>query len=411
MADYPYLGWNPAPGSPGAIAALRTRLTTSATALSTAYRLIDNLLGESAYWHGEAADAFRSALDGDLPRYLRNAHRSVSKAASRLGRWHDDLVGYQSTAARYESQAREDHTTLTRARSRESRLRAAPDTPEPELRAAAAAVTNARDALESVRRLARELEETHRTEASRIAKSLNEATARLAPREPGVLDKVLEWIDEDLGDLLSDVSAVAGFLALVIGPFCGPVGLALLFVATGASMGALALHMSDPKIHRSLKDGFTKGQLDSDFWGSAVTLTGDALGSVPGVAAIAQGTRTASAAVHATDALTNPGTLAAVQAGSSGFRSGAVTAMDEMRQVENPLTHWALHRTPDLVQKSVKYGLPGSGAVTAGTHYGPWSDNESVSEGATAVDGTRAVVDDGPGSAAKAAHVWASVTQ
>ncbi|MFI1395566.1 hypothetical protein [Streptomyces sp. NPDC020681] len=412
MPDYPHLGWNPAPGSPAAILALQTKLSTSAAALGTAHRLVDQLLGESTYWRGEAADAFRSALDGDLPRYLRNAHRSVSKAASHLRRWHDDLVGHQATARRYDTQAKLDRTALTKAEAGYDRLRSAPDTTEPELLAAAEAVTKAREALESVRRLARELEETHRAEAGRVAKGLEGATGRLAPQEPGVLDEVLRWVDEDLGDFLSDVSAVAGFLALVIGPFFPPAGLALLFVATGASIGALALHATDSRIQKSMKDGFTKGEFDADFWDSTVTLTGDALGSVPGVAAIAHGAKSATAAVHAAGAIgDSAAAMTAVRAGSDSFVIGAKSAMNGMREVENPLTAWALQHTSDPVQKAVKYALPGAGVGTVATHYGPWSDDQTVSDSATAVDGGRAVLDDGPSSAAKAAHAWASLTR
>ncbi|MER7664042.1 hypothetical protein [Streptomyces sp. NPDC096193] len=409
--DYPHLGWNPVPGNPSAVSTLQTKLNSSAEALGTAYRLVTELLGQSSFWHGEAADAFRAAIDGELPKYLKNAHRSVSKAAKQLGRWHDDLVSYQATARRYDTQAKLDTAAITKAEAHHDLLRAAASTPEPELRAAAESVTKAREALASVRKLARELEEAHGAEAGRIAKGLNEATVKLAPKEPGVMDRFLKWVDEDLGDVLSDVSAVAGFFALVIGPFCGPVGLALLLVATAASIGALTLHVADPKVRTSLKDGFTKGQYDADFWDSAVTLTGDALGSVPGVASIAHGAKSASAAAHAASAVVDSSSLAVAQAGSRGFGSGAWSAMDEMRQVENPLTTWALQRTPESVQTSVKYGLPSAGAATAASHYGPWGDNETLAEGATAVDGTRAIVDDGPSSAAKAAQAWASLTR
>ncbi|WP_327327232.1 hypothetical protein OG735_35510 [Streptomyces sp. NBC_01210] len=409
MPEYPHLGWNPVPGSPSAIAALQTKLSTSATALGTAHRLVDQLLGESTYWRGEAADAFREALDGDLPRHLKNAHRSVSKAASKLRRWHDDLVGYQATAKKYDTRAKLEQAALTRAETQHEHVRTAPDLPESDLTAATAAVTKAREALESVRRLARELEETHRVEAGRIAKALNEATDKLAPQEPGVLDSVLKWVDEDLGDVLSDVSAAAGFAALVIGPFFPPVGLALLFVATGASIGALALHLTDSRVQKSLKDGFTKGEFDADFWDGAVTLTGDALGAVPGVAAVAQGAKAASTAAHAATAFADAGAVAAARAGSHGFTHGAWDAMDGLRQVENPLTDWALRRTPSAVQETVKYTLSGTGAVTAASHLPVFDDNETAAGCATAVDGARAVLDDAPGSAAKAAHAWASL--
>ncbi|MFF8841305.1 hypothetical protein ACF08N_01025 [Streptomyces sp. NPDC015127] len=409
MAEYPFLGWDPAPGSPSEIAALQKKLHASATALGTAHALVNRLLGESAHWRGEAAQAFRGALDGDLPRYLRNAHRSVSKASARLLSWHEDLVSYQATARKYETRARLDAAELKRAETHHDALRATPDAPPPDLRTAASAVTHARAALESVRALARELEATHEAEAARIAKSLNEATDRLAPREPGALDKVLKWIDEDLGDLLSDISAVASFFALAIGPFFPPAGMVLMLVAAGASIGALTLHLADSKVRQSLKDGFTKGEFDADFWGSAVTVTGDALGAVPGVAAIAHGAKSASAAAHGVSALADPGALAMARAGSQGFGRGAWEAMDGMRQVENPLTSWALRSTPQLVQEGTKYTFAGAGAATAVSHYTPYNKNETVSNTATAVDGTRAALDDGPSAAAKAAHAWAAL--
>ncbi|GAA2231456.1 hypothetical protein GCM10010232_17490 [Streptomyces amakusaensis] len=413
MSDHPHLGWNPTPGSPPAIAALRTGLATSAASLATAHRLLDQLLGESSFWHGQAADAFRTALDGELPRYLRDAHRSVSHAARELSRWHDDLLSHQATARRYDTRAGLCAQALTRARTHELHLRATPTTPPHTLRTAATAVTDAQDALDSVLNLARELEEEHHAQARRIAKSLDEAAERWAPEEPGVLEKVLKWVEEEgLGDLLSDVSAGAGFLALLLGAACPPLGLAVLFVATGASMGAFALHVTDSEVRESLRDGFSKGEYDAEFWDNAVTLAGDALGSVPGVAAIAGGAKAASAAVQASGGVTEAGALAAAaRAGSQGFADGAKTMMREMRSVENPLTGWALQSTPGAVRKTVAYGLPAGGAATAVGHHTPWDDNETFADGATGVDGARVLIDDGPGSAAKLAHAWAFLSR
>ncbi|MFI2213315.1 hypothetical protein [Streptomyces sp. NPDC020141] len=412
MPDCPHLGWDPAPGSPPAIAALRTRLTACATALATAHGSLDRLLGESAFWRGDAADAFRSALDGELPRFLRDAHRSVDSAARDLSRWHDDLLSRQATALRYDARARLHQEALTDARAHEHRLRAHPSTPAPDLHAAATAVTRALTALESVRHLARELDDDHHAQASLIAKRLNESASRLAPEEPGVLDKVLEWVEEDLGDLLSDVSAGAGFLALLVGTTCPPLGLALLFAATGASMGAFALHVTDSEVRQSLRNGLTKGERDAEFWDNAVTLTGDALGSVPGVAAIAHGAKAAASAIHASGAVTDTATLAAaVGAGSQGFTGGAKSIMHEMRSVENPLTGWALQSAPGAVKTAVSHGFPAAGAATAASHYTSWDDDEAFANGATGVDGARAVIDDGPGSAAKLARAWASLSR
>ncbi|MFJ8647653.1 putative T7SS-secreted protein [Streptomyces sp. NPDC093546] len=405
-AAFPHLGWDPAPGSPAEIAALRSKLTSSATALGTAHRLVQQLLGESSYWKGEAADAFREALDGELPRYLGNAHRSLTKAASRLGTWHDSLVSYQATARRYETQAVLHAKSLRSAESTHAATTSRADASPSDLHAATTALTEAREALQHVRRLARELEETHRAEAARVAKCLDEATDRLAPEEPGVLSRAIDWISEDLGDVLSDVSAVMGFAGLVLGAAFPPLGLGLMIVATGASMGALGLHLSDDKVRASLRDGFTKGEFDADFWDNAVTLTGDTLGSIPGVAALAEGTK----ALRASTSLTGSGTLADLGAGAREFADASKSSIDELRHIESPLTEWALREAHPRVRDGVKYGVPATGAVTAASHYSPLDENETVSNSATAVDGTRAAIEDAPTSAARLAHVWASLS-
>ncbi|WP_455360242.1 hypothetical protein [Streptomyces sp. SYSU K21746] len=416
---YPHLGWNPAPGSATEIGALHTKLSASATSLGTAHRLIDRLLGESAYWQGEAADAFRDAIDGDLPRYLRNAHRSVSKAAKQLHAWHEDLVGYQALARKYEAQAKEHRAAVATAESTHATAATHPDLTAPDPSAAAAAsrtldaatasVTRARAALESVRKLARELEETHRAEASRIAKALNEATDRLAPREPGALSEFVDWMVEDLSDILSGVSAIAGFAGLVLSAVFPPVGLALLIVATGTSLAALVLHASDPKIRKSLTGGFTKGEFGSEFWKSTVTLTGDALGAVPGVAAVAQGAKAGCAAARTASAVPDAAMPAIARAGAREFTGASKSAMEELRDIDNPLTGWALRHASSGVQQTAKYGLPATGAATAIGGFTSLDENDTYSHTATAVDGARNIIDDGPSNVAKAAHAWAAL--
>ncbi|WP_455351540.1 hypothetical protein [Streptomyces sp. SYSU K217416] len=415
---YPHLGWNPAPGSVTEIGALHTKLSASATSLGTAHRLIDRLLGESAYWQGEAADAFRDAIDGDLPRYLRNAHRSVSKAAKQLHSWHEDLVGYQALARKYEAQAKEHRAAVATAESTHATAATHPDLTAPDPSAAAAAsrtldaatasVTRARAALESVRKLARELEETHRAEASRIAKALNEATDRLAPREPGALSKFADWLDENLDDVLSAIAATAGLLALLAtGPISVPV---LLFVAAGASLGAFALHVQDPKIQKSLSDAVTNRKFDAEFWDSTVTLASDLVGIVPGVAAVAHGARGATTAAQAAASVADPSFLTVARSGVQGFGSGSATAMRDMKEVQNPLTEWALRSASPSVRTTVDYGLPSAGVATSVGDLTPLDSDDHYEATTTAVDGTRTVVDDVPNNAAKVVHAWSTFT-
>ncbi|MFF3459073.1 hypothetical protein ACFYXH_33110 [Streptomyces sp. NPDC002730] len=405
MPEYPHLGWDPVPGSPSAIAALQTKLSTSATALGTAHRLVDQLLGESAYWRGEAADAFREALDGDLPRHLKNAHRSVSKAASKLRRWHDDLVGYQATAKKYDTRAKLEQAALTRAETQHERVRTAPDLPESDLTAATAAVTKAREALESVRRLARELEETHRVEAGRIAKALNEATDKLAPQKPGALSKAMDWVDDNLGDSLSLLSASLGLIAIFV---AAPVAVPLLFAAAGLSLAAFVSHASDPKHGSALKAGFTQGKFDGQFWSSVVTLGGDALGALPGVGAVAQGAKGVAAATRAGVAA-EQGASATFRSGARAFGADSTAAIREADAGPKPVLDWVVRKTSPQAEMPLQAGVAGSAVVTSGIGLSPADDNDAVQNTATGVDGARLAASDTPGAGINAARTWAQL--
>ncbi|MGW2559301.1 hypothetical protein ACWCXB_08660 [Streptomyces sp. NPDC001514] len=396
-ASFPHLGWDPAPGSPTEIAILGAKLTTSAASLGTAHRLVDRLLGESSTWQGEAATAFRKALDGDLSRCLRNAHHSLSKAAAQLGTWHDDLIGYQSTARTYESRAKLHASALSKAEAHESSTRALPDAPATDLATAVDAVAKAREALADVRKLARELEETHRLEASRIAKGLNEATERLAPVEPGAFDSVLKWVDEHLGDGLSTLSALAGLAAI----FAGGALVPLLFVAAGLSLAALMVHASDPKIRSALKAGFTKGEYGGKFWAATATLTGDALGAIPGVAAVAKGAQGAAVATRAAGAVDD-----GLRQGARAFSTDARDAMRAIDQAPKPLADWTVRQTGSRVsQKQVQAGVAGTGVATSLVGLVGADDNDAVKNTATVTDSARITTSDVP-NYISAARAW-----
>lgn len=375
-AAYPHLGWDPTPGSPAEIAALRARLTASAASLGTAHRLVARLLSESSYWTGEAADAFRTALDGDLPRYLKNAHRSLTKAAGRLGTWHDDLVGLQATARRYDTRAGLQATAVRNAEARWNALAGRSGLPAADVKAAADAVTRARTALAGTRALARELEESHRTTAARIAKELDAATDKLAPAEPGALDRALGWLDDNLGDVLGATSATLGLVAL----FAGPLAVPLLLVAAGASVGALVLHSRDPRI----RAGLAAGPGDSRFWLSTATLTGDAVGTLPGVGAVAKGAAGAAAAAR-------EGTVVGLGGHAGRFASETGTAMHTFADGGTPVANWVATRTGRPgAGTAVDVGSATTGVAASGTGLLA-SDDETAGTAATVTEGARAV--------------------
>lgn len=375
MAEHAALGFDPAPGNPAAVLALAKKLSTSAASLGEASCIMKSLVAHSAAWQGEAATAFRASLSQDLPRYLGSAHTSLAEAAKRLTAWHDTLVAHRALAARYEAQA-------------------------------AAAKTE--PALADARRLARELASEHGAAARRIARTLDAAADRLAPKEPGALASLWRKITDDPGDALSNASAILGAIGAGVALFCPPAGLAVMLVAGGLSLAALTTHLADPKFRKPLVDGAAKGEFDADFWKSAVTLLGDTAGSVPGVAAVASGAKAGTAAARAAmTAAPEASALTGLSPGASAFRSTTWSTGLAIQGVENPLITWGLRTTNPIARNSVNLAAPTAGLTTALLDYGP--ENETVEHTSTAVDGVRAVADDTPSAFAKAGQAWSVI--
>ncbi|PWK74551.1 hypothetical protein BCL76_101283 [Streptomyces sp. CG 926] len=375
MTEYATLGFDPAPGNPATVLALAKKLTASATSLGEASRVVKDLVSHSSAWQGEAATAFRASLSQDLPRYLGAAHTSLAEAGRRLAGWHDTLVAHRALADRYEARA-------------------------------AAAKTE--EALTDARRLARELASEHGTAARRVAQTLNAATDRLAPKEPGLLASIWNKIVNDPADAMSNASAILGAIGAGVALLFPPAGLAIMLVGSGLSLAALAMHTSDPKFRKSLTDGFTKGQFDADFWKSSVTLLGDTAGAVPGVAAVASGAKAGTAAARAAMAAAPEGSaVVGLAPGAGAFRQAAWSTSDDLRQLDSPLTGWAMRSSSQDARDRVGVAVAATGAATAAGDYA--SDSETLDQGSTAVDGTRGVLDDAPSAIRKSGHVWSAL--
>jgi hypothetical protein len=411
---YTHLGWNPVPGEPGEVGGLQGKLARSASALQTAHQKIEKLLGESGFWEGDAAVAFREALDGDLPKYLKDAHESMSKAATQLSNWHGGLTSRRELAQKYDHEAAEHQGELKTAKAQHDKAQANPDlklagktfsegaeleaaqsrldAATNQLNAATSAVNKAQGALDAVIKKAKELEGQHADQAKKIATELNDSTKDLAPEEPGWLSKAMGWIGDHLTDILSVAAAVAGLLALLC---TGPFGVAFLLGAAALSAATMASRLSDPEVRASLADGFTKGEFDADFWSNSVGLAGDALGMVPGAGAAARGlngavqsTRFASESVSAGQFL-------------GRFADDTVTAAGRIS------TAGAANPVGDLVARAaggnqgvkvaMDYASPAAGVVTSGSGLVA-GDNGGVKNSGSGVDAGRAALFDGPGA-------------
>ncbi|MET9983547.1 hypothetical protein [Streptomyces rochei] len=218
------------------------------------------------------------------------------------------------------------------------------------------------------------------------------------PHEPGWFDEVLDWLGDNLPDILSFTAGLIGVVALLLS---GPLGwgiatvAALMLTASGLSATALVLRLSDPETRASLRDGFTKGEFDADFWSNAVSVGADLAGALPGLGAVVKG------GIEATDAVrTGAQTL--------GFWEKAATygskSMDEAERIvalENGFVARAVRgfNNPEKAAKVVVAASGLTGVATGGV--GLYSkavdaDDDGIKDGAVAgIDGSRLILDSG----------------
>ncbi|GAA3180424.1 MULTISPECIES: putative T7SS-secreted protein [Streptomyces] len=306
---YPSLGWNPVPGLPESVSGLHGKVKAAADTLNNCYQQIDYLLGASSSWQGDAASAFRDTVDGDLKLAVMNAGHSLDKAAKALKTWEGDLSSHRDLAKKYDDAAREKKSEIESARKRYDEAKANPDlklggkeypsqaeadAATDRLRAAERALSEATKhsdaanaAYEDVLKKARELEGIHIHSADDVAKKLDEADDKLAPKEPGWFSNALSKIGEllaEFGKALVDhagtIGAIAGLLALL------PTPAAPIFagIAVAASAVSMAKNFASEDFRDSLAGEY--GWKEGIFAGASVV--GDALGMVPGVGALAK---------------------------------------------------------------------------------------------------------------------------
>ncbi|MFK0158889.1 hypothetical protein ACIQVK_43335 [Streptomyces sp. NPDC090493] len=284
---YPHLGFDPAPGSTDLVRDVRRKLADCAKEMERAHSKVTKLMNGS-YWEGDAAVAFRAQLEGGpLPLNLRNGARSVDRAARQLDLWGTELEEFQRRAKTLDGEAKEAREALQRARGDAD-----------EAGQGHSALHTAQGDLDDVLKRARSLAGEHEEAAHRRARHLGDATHRLAPHEPSGWDRFTDWLGDNLPDILSACAAVLGVIALLgltaVAPW-------MLFLAAGLLSGAaFGLRVSDPEVLSSLEDGFTKGELDIDFWGNLLGVAGDFLGMLPGLGAVAKGAMKAPELLAAT---------------------------------------------------------------------------------------------------------------
>ncbi|MFE3855328.1 putative T7SS-secreted protein [Streptomyces griseorubiginosus] len=409
MADNPYpsLGWNPVPGVPEQVTSLHRKVKSAADTLNNCHRQIEYLLGASSSWHGDAASAFRDTLDGDLKTAMMNAGRSLDKAAAALRTWEGELTSHRDLAKKYDDAARENKADADKARTRYDQAKGNPDlrlggkeypsqaeadaatarlrTAERELNEATTHLDNANAAYNDVITKAKELEGTHTDAAEAVARSLDEADDKLAPKEPGWFDKALSAIGEGLkavGEFLVEhagtIGAIAGLLALLPTPLA-PVFLGIAVAASAVSM-AKNLASEDFRDALTGEYGFKEGAF------AMASLVGDGLGMVPGVGALAKaGSEAALAAAVAREG---------GEALSLGSKLGAFG-----KEIVPAFSYKALDVATSPSTGALQYGINGvnvaanmsSSLESLGVFpkNGPGHDTSEITKGAAALTGLK----------------------
>lgn len=104
-AEYPAIGFDPAPGKLESVEDLNSKLSRAATGLDNAYTTLTGITKGGKTWEGEAASAFAEKV-GDLPRYVGDSRDALREASLQLSSWRSKLADYQQKAREYEAQAK-----------------------------------------------------------------------------------------------------------------------------------------------------------------------------------------------------------------------------------------------------------------------------------------------------------------
>ncbi|WP_263166175.1 putative T7SS-secreted protein [Streptomyces sp. SCSIO ZS0520] len=286
----PNIGRDPTPGDVQETKQLARKIDALATDFGTT---VSELTGISAGdWKGKTARSFSDHVDEDLTPLFKKAHKSFDKAARALKKWAHELQDFQDETDRLEAAAKKAYEAEAKEKAEDGKH--AKDKKGADTAGKGDAEPAADDGLDvqGCMDWLHDLDERYAAAAKRIAEELDKA-GDIAPDEPGLFDKIgnafksaADWVKDHadliklVGDLLSDLSGILGFLAIITMPF-EPLGLifgAAALVTTGLALGAHGLAMAA---------GADVG------W---ATLGLDAVGLLPGIGAFGKGAKVADLA-------------------------------------------------------------------------------------------------------------------
>lgn len=272
---FPHIGWDPTPGDVEQTRDLAKQLGKLASELGTSLNELQRI--ECGAWKGKTAVAFTEHISTDVTPLIKKSHDSFDKASRALHRWAGELQDFQDEADRLEKAAGKALDDLSKV-----------DDKHPDKDGKAGQAVNEAEGDVD------DLQSRYNKAAAAISKELDKA-GDIAPNEPGFWDKLVhgvedawnatgKWIKDHadlikmIGDVLSDLTAVLGVLAIITLPF-EPLG--AIFGAAAVLTSGLAL----------LSHAIAKAAGADVSW---MTLGTDAIGLLPGIGAIGKGAKVAS---------------------------------------------------------------------------------------------------------------------
>ncbi len=274
------IGWDPTPGDVEDTRDLAKKLGGLASDLGTTLRELERI--EAGAWKGKTAVAFTEYVGQDVTPLIRKSHESFDKASRALRRWANELHEFQVEANRLEKSAGEKLEAKETAQQKADAKGDGKGSQE---------LGKASGAVDEIIDKVNDLEDRYKRAAGNISKELDKATD-IAPDEPGFWDKLGkgisdawdatgDWLTEHadlikaIGDMLSNISALMGMLAIVTLPFpplAAIFGTAAL-IGSGLSLAAHGIAMA----------------AGADV--SWMTLGTDALGLLPGIGMFGKGVK------------------------------------------------------------------------------------------------------------------------
>ncbi|MEV6313848.1 putative T7SS-secreted protein [Streptomyces sp. NPDC051776] len=364
---FPHIGWDPTPGDAEDTRDLAKKLSGLAHELGVAVKDLERI--ETGAWKGKAAVAFSEYIGNDVTPLIRKSHQSFDKAARALRKWARELEEFQDEADRLEKSAGE-------------KLEAGDKAEEKAKGKGSEDLGKTSGAVDEITNKVHDLEERYNRAAGRISKELDKA-GDIAPDEPGFWDKLTngvaeawdatsKWIQDHadmiklIGDLLSDLTAVLGMLAIITLPFPP---LAAIFGTAALIASGLAL----------VAHGIAKAGGADVSW---MQMGLDAVGLMPGIGMFSKGIKVVGAAKAATTAsnlgkgfgatrLGNARILMSFGKGSSGLAGGIGKAgLVKIGGMSDDVYEVA-HASSGLASRM-------GGLANAGYHEGQWLGSKGL---------------------------------